>query len=53
MIANVIANATGDRAMALPPRVATGLDFYDIVSAIRAGSTAAECARRLEAAASS
>lgn len=53
VIANVIANATGERAMALPPRVATGLDFYDIVSAIRAGSTAQECVRRLEAASAS
>ena len=53
VIAQVIANATGERAMALPPRVATGLDFYDIVSAIRAGSTAQECIRRLEAASAS
>lgn len=51
VIASVIANATGERAMTMPARIATGLDFYDIVSAIRAGSTAAECVRRLESAA--
>ena len=53
VIANVIANATGERVIAMPARVATGLDFYDIVSAIRAGSTAQECVRRLEAASAS
>jgi hypothetical protein len=53
VIARVIATATGDRTMAMPPRVATGLDYYDIVSAIRTGSTAEECVRRLEAAAAS
>ena len=53
VIARVIATATGDRAMAMPPRVATGLDYYDIVAAIRTGSTAKECVHRLEAAAAS
>lgn len=53
VIARVIATATGERAMAMPPRVATGLDYFDIVSAIRTGSTAADCIRRLEAAAAS
>ncbi|WP_449256351.1 AAA family ATPase [Bosea sp. (in: a-proteobacteria)] len=53
VIASVIANATGERAMTMPARIATGLDFYDIVSAIRVGSTAAECVRRLESAAAS
>ncbi|MCO5091706.1 AAA family ATPase [Bosea sp. (in: a-proteobacteria)] len=53
VIARVIATATGDRTMTMPPRVATGLDYYDIVSAIRTGSTAQECVGRLEAAAAS
>lgn len=53
VIAKVIVAATGERATAMPPRVATGLDFYDILSAIRTGSTAADCVRRLEAAAAS
>lgn len=53
VIASVIANAIGERVMTMPARVATGLDFYDIVSAIRVGSTAAECVRRLESAAAS
>lgn len=53
VLARVIASATGERSMAMPPRLATGLDFYDIVSAIRMGSTSEDCVRRLEAAAAS
>jgi hypothetical protein len=53
VIASVIANATGERVATMPARVATGLDFYDIVSAIRMGSTADECVRRLQAATAS
>lgn len=51
VLARVIATATGERSMAMPPRLATGLDFYDLVAAIRVGSTAEDCIRRLEAAA--
>jgi cell division protease FtsH len=53
VLARVIATATGERSMAMPPRLSTGLDFYDVVAAIRMGSTAEECVRRLEAATAS
>lgn len=52
-IARVIAQATGEAPVDMPPRLATGLDFFDIVAAIRVGSTASECVRRLKAAGSS
>lgn len=52
-IARVIAQATGEAPADMPPRLATGLDYFDIVAAIRVGSTAAECVRRLKAAGSS
>ncbi|SIR28408.1 AAA family ATPase [Bosea sp. TND4EK4] len=53
VLARVIATATGERSMAMPPRLSTGLDFYDVVAAIRMGSTAEDCVRRLEAATAS
>lgn len=52
-IARVIAQATGEAPADMPPRLATGLDFFDIVAAIRTGSTADDCVRRLKAAGSS
>jgi len=52
-LSQVIACATGESPTELPPRLATGLDFFDIVAAIRVGSTADDCVRRLKAAAGS
>ena len=52
-LSRLIAQATGEATADMPPRLATGLDFFDIVAAIRVGSTAAECVRRLKAAGSS
>jgi cell division protease FtsH len=49
-IAHVIERATGEIPGDLPPLVAAGLDYHDIVAAIRVGSSASECVDRLKAA---
>lgn len=50
VLREVIARATGGRAPPLPPAAAAGLDLTDIAAAIRAGTSAASCVRRLAAA---
>jgi cell division protease FtsH len=52
-LARVIAMATGEAPGAMPLGIGSGLDFFDLVAAIRVGSTAAECVRRLQSAAGS
>jgi AAA+ superfamily predicted ATPase len=49
-IAHVIEAATGETPGEMPPLVAAGLDYHDIVAAIRAGTSASECIDRLTAA---
>ncbi|WP_267354142.1 MULTISPECIES: AAA family ATPase [unclassified Methylobacterium] len=50
IVAHVIRKATGRRPRRLPPNAAAGLDFGEICSCIRIGSTPAECVRRLASA---
>ena len=45
-----IARTTGGRPPPLPPAAAAGLDLTDIAAAIRAGTSASSCVRRLAAA---
>lgn len=49
-IARAIELATGEKPPELPPRIAAGLDYHDIVSAIRVGTSPADCVARLKAA---
>lgn len=49
-IAQTIKAATGGLPLNLPPRIAAGLDYHDLVSAIRIGSTPETCVARLLAA---
>lgn len=53
VIRRVVRRATNQVARGLPPAAASGLDFLDIVSAIRVGSTAKACVQRMAAAARS
>lgn len=50
-IALAIQAATGELPDVLPPRIAAGLDYHDLIAAIRMGTTAADCVARLLAAA--
>lgn len=47
MIRHAISLATGDFPGEMPEMVAAGLDFHDLVAAIRVGSTPDECVARL------
>lgn len=51
VIARVIRAATGRSPGAMPARIASGLDYAEIVSAIRTHTTADSCVQRLVAAA--
>ncbi|KQT84964.1 hypothetical protein ASG51_02580 [Methylobacterium sp. Leaf465] len=49
VISNVILEVTKGRPRKLPPRVASGLGFYDLCTAIRIQSSPVDCVRRLTA----
>lgn len=49
-IAAVIERATGEIPGDMPALIAAGLDFHDIIAAIRVGTSANECVDRLKAA---
>jgi hypothetical protein len=53
VLSRVIAMATGEAPGEMPPSIGSGLDYFDLIAAIRVGSTAAECVRRLQSAAGS
>ena len=50
IVAHVIRKATGRRPRRLPPNAVAGLDYGEICSCIRVGSTPSECVRRLASA---
>ena len=50
VLASVIEAATGARPCRLPPRAAAGLDFADVVAAVRLNDRPSACVRRLRAA---
>lgn len=53
VLSRVIAMATGEAPGEMPPGIGSALDYFDLIAAIRVGSTAAECVRRLQSAAGS